>query len=353
MEFFDRKEEVLDIQLTPLGKRLVQNGIFKPVFYAFYDHDIIYDGTYAGSPDGQNDIEPRIQTTPRIKQQTILYSVDENINKNTANTYGLDLVDDTANPIVASQKLMEMPGIETIEKKQLELEKFGPLGNMSKDTVYAPSWNIEFLSAPLTGSVTIITGSNNQRIPRLQCDVQYKLEILQLDNISELLETFGANIDPTAAISELSEVLVEHDYALTEHGMGNFNSPLTMDGTYLGVRPDQFFVKVEEDNTEIFKDNFDIEIFKIHGNGEEERLFFNNLMLPEDAEDDPTMVDYYFDIATDADISSFDFCQATKAGKLQPTSADRALFDCSPFEGDDSTVDIYDIPDNEDVELCD
>ena len=34
MEFFDKKEEVLDIQITPLGKRLMQMGQFKPHSYA-------------------------------------------------------------------------------------------------------------------------------------------------------------------------------------------------------------------------------------------------------------------------------------------------------------------------------
>ena len=248
---------------------------------------------------------------------------------------------------------METPGIETIEKKQLELEKFGPLGNMADGEINAPSWNIQFLSAPLTVSVTIITGSNNQRLPSLQCDIQYKLEISELVDMSELLEAYGGEEDPEGALEAISETLIEHDYALTEEGMGNFNSPLTLDGTYLSVRPDQLFIKAVENNTDNYKENFEIEVFKVHGNGEEERLFFNAALEPEEAEDDPTLIDYYFELSTDADISSFDFCQATKSGKLQPTFADKTLFDCFPFEGDDSTVDIYDIPDNEDVELCD
>ena len=34
MEFFDKKEEVIDLQITPLGKRLLQLGQFKPDSYA-------------------------------------------------------------------------------------------------------------------------------------------------------------------------------------------------------------------------------------------------------------------------------------------------------------------------------
>jgi len=49
MKFFNPKEEVLDIQLTQQGKRLLSMGKFKPKYYAFYDDDIIYDSSYAGT----------------------------------------------------------------------------------------------------------------------------------------------------------------------------------------------------------------------------------------------------------------------------------------------------------------
>jgi len=37
MEFFNKKEEVLDVQLTEYGKYLLSQGRMKPAFYAFYD----------------------------------------------------------------------------------------------------------------------------------------------------------------------------------------------------------------------------------------------------------------------------------------------------------------------------
>jgi len=83
MEFFNKKEEVLDIQITPLGKRLLQLGQFKPVAYAFFDNDIVYDGKFAGLLEKQNDIKERIKEVPRIKQQTFLYSPEEKIQSNT------------------------------------------------------------------------------------------------------------------------------------------------------------------------------------------------------------------------------------------------------------------------------
>ena len=46
--FINRKEEVLQVQMTPYGKFLFSQGKFKPRYYTFYDSDIMYDGNYGG-----------------------------------------------------------------------------------------------------------------------------------------------------------------------------------------------------------------------------------------------------------------------------------------------------------------
>ena len=62
MAFFNKKQEVLDIQLTPYGEDLLSRGKFKPVYYAFFDDDVLYDASgSAGIIEDQNDVEPRIQ----------------------------------------------------------------------------------------------------------------------------------------------------------------------------------------------------------------------------------------------------------------------------------------------------
>ena len=44
MGFFNRKEEVIDLQLTPHGKYLLSKGKLKPAYYAFFDDDIFFVG---------------------------------------------------------------------------------------------------------------------------------------------------------------------------------------------------------------------------------------------------------------------------------------------------------------------
>ena len=61
MEFFNKKEEVIDLQLTQYGKYLLSLGKFKPAFYAFHDENIVYDSNYAGYSETQNEAEGRIQ----------------------------------------------------------------------------------------------------------------------------------------------------------------------------------------------------------------------------------------------------------------------------------------------------
>ena len=52
MGFFDKKEEVVEIQLTQYGKHLLSRGKMMPKYYAFFDDDVVYDFRYAaGDPE--------------------------------------------------------------------------------------------------------------------------------------------------------------------------------------------------------------------------------------------------------------------------------------------------------------
>ena len=72
-EFFDKKEEVLDIQLTQHGKYLLSRGEFDPKFYAFFDDDIIYDTEYAGFIETQNAGEKKMQKEYKSPQTGIWF----------------------------------------------------------------------------------------------------------------------------------------------------------------------------------------------------------------------------------------------------------------------------------------
>ena len=68
MEFFNKKEEVLEVKLTNYGKDRLAAGQLNPTYYAFFDDDILYDVSGSGYTEDQNLAESRIQSdTPKIK----------------------------------------------------------------------------------------------------------------------------------------------------------------------------------------------------------------------------------------------------------------------------------------------
>ena len=335
MEFFDKKEEVIDIQITPLGKRLLQLGQFKPKFYAFYDNDIMYDGKYGGLTETQNEIQERIREVPRLKQQTYLYSPEEKINSNTDDkdlmTFNENLFQDKS--LTGIQTLTKEYNIQKEENKQKQFEMFGPLGNMSFQADSVPTWNIDFFEAKLTGSTTISTGSYSERIPNLNCDIQYKFQINK--------------IDPKKLTNPQDNdklVQIEDQLFIT-------TTPISQDGTYLEVKPDALFLKASENNTNFLNENFDIEMFHIDSDGIEQQLFFESENTS--FRGTPLAVEYWFNVLVDSEIPDKEYCKQVKSEKLETTYTDRFIFDCDDLVNENIAVDqIYNIPDDE-TEPCD
>ena len=85
MSFFNKKEDVMKIELTPHGRNLLMKGELKPEFYAFFDDDILYDSSAGGFNEEGTDAKIRIiSNTPSLKPQTTFTGVESKINN--ANT---------------------------------------------------------------------------------------------------------------------------------------------------------------------------------------------------------------------------------------------------------------------------
>ncbi len=63
MSFLDDKQEIIKLELTTYGRYLLSKGKLKPVYYAFFDDDILYDAEYGGISESQNSIQVRILRT--------------------------------------------------------------------------------------------------------------------------------------------------------------------------------------------------------------------------------------------------------------------------------------------------
>tara|TARA_Y100000593_G_scaffold89199_1_gene172973 strand:+ start:390 stop:1379 length:990 start_codon:yes stop_codon:yes gene_type:complete len=284
MRFFDSKEEVLDIQLTQHGKKLLSEGALKPVYYAFFDNDILYDGSYSNREEVQNTIDERIRKeTPRLKAQYIFRgtdttsTLDKNLQISPEKNYSLGL----------------------------------PLGNSSLGSDKAPAWDINFLYNELTSSVDYLSGSGLSyvRIPQLETEVDFEIYVTQKKE------------DGSVTTNYIPERLVDVAYNMFEdtpgvHGPVDDEEEylLAKDGTMIQIKPDFVLLEVEEDNTDSMTDNFEIEIFEISNvideNGNQQKIekpleFFNPTL---DENLGPQHIEYYFNLEADLDIPQEFFC---------------------------------------------
>lgn len=61
MSILDSKQQVLNVELTKHGRKLLGSGIFQPAYFSFFDESIIYDANYAGiTNEPINSIQDRI-----------------------------------------------------------------------------------------------------------------------------------------------------------------------------------------------------------------------------------------------------------------------------------------------------
>ena len=336
MKFFNPKEEVLDIQLTQYGKKLLANGQFKPAYYAFFDNDILYDPTYAGAPEHQNKTVPRIRDkTPRLHTQTHFDTLDE--------------ADKAWLPEWADEDWIP------VEQASLDLKALGlPLGTSDYGNNYAPSWNVEYLYGELGESVNYYSGSIHFNsipkrhaagtgaprfhgaiitdeadndfailsgslmywpIPQLKSTIEWETFVTYFDSNGDLVKDYiPLELQDIVEDMNIFQSAPEGSDPAADNAVEDvFNSSFA-DGSLIQVKPDFLLLEIAENNVEFLKENFDIEVFTLHrtlkANGREynteRRLHFFDPEI--DSEPGPQHVEYWFDITVDEQIPAEYFC---------------------------------------------
>ena len=243
-KFLDKKEQVIDFQLTPLGRRKLATGKLKPAYYTFYDDGVIYDSKYVGFDEEQNSIHPRIKNNTSYMQG--LLSFEEIENSTPPGNYLEVALEDTG--------LLPVDYDISPDKNILQTNKFlfdsgiGDAMFEGKNIQTAPAWKVvtcqgEILSASVKDTskydFTHIELDNEERefnIPQLEVALYYTKLIDKPSNPMEF-----ANIPDT--ISE--------------------TQPFA-DGYSVKLVRDDLVVYADEINTELLTENFDIEIFRVN-----------------------------------------------------------------------------------------
>jgi len=320
MAFLDKKEDVLDIELTQYGKYLLSQGRFKPTLYAFFDDDVLYDGDYGGLTETQSNIEYRIKNqTPSQGVQYVYAGVETSVTE--------------ANKIIRSQ--MKKHGGEPAylysdkdeaehgEEKILPLPEnsyatFAPLGTCDLASDKSPAWLVRAMDGNLTGSVELVTGSHSSDIiPQLSASMEY--EILH-----------------KSKMSDNDRFLREQRVALE-------------DGTVIIVNKDPFVLQVEELNTTCTNENFDIEVFLVESSGSTEKqypLYWPGQLstdekgnvdydfistshgLPE-TELEPNHANYFFKITLDDKVDTDTLCKIKRVDDVTCLFPSITSFECA------------------------
>lgn len=157
MSFFDSKEEVLSVELTPYGKHLLSKGLFKPAFYTFHDDNVLYDIEYTG-----HDEELQTSSSQRIMDQTPYL----NLSGRTTS------VDKT------------ITHVEPTNYKSDSAAMANLLGNSSFTSNYKPAWDIKIMNGEAERYETQFTGSNiTLNIPQIFLkNINYETKALEDDS---------------------------------------------------------------------------------------------------------------------------------------------------------------------------
>jgi len=321
MTFFDKKEEVLDIQLTPFGKQMLSIGKFKPVYYAFYDNNILYDGAHAGIEEVQNDIEERIQdNTPQNKTQHSFSSREHDFSKY------LHARDDLSLPEIDRIRIQATP------EKEFSLVR--PMGTSDLDSTQAPNWKITLLEGEIEKASHFLT-SSFQDLPIPQLDINFTYTTKVVDNST----TPSSFIDPNStAPDDLTNYIFSDGSRIDIDIKDGYSNLLFM---------------VEEGGTPFQKENFDVEVYYVEpSDGSYTPLSFtqkmsniiNGLFVPEsqrsDTNIDETYVEFFFDLNTDTHINKRDLCEGIQNVKSQGLYIDSEL-DCIDTANTPTTLSPY------------
>jgi len=300
MTFFNKKEEVLDIQLTQLGKYLLSKGKFKPVYYVFSDDEILYDPSYAGGKEEfARETSDRIQKdTPRLKT---LYEHD-GVESRVMALNGHTVEKDRSHGWQARVRgrTEEMPfdqayGFDTVVEEKMGSDDRNLvrnfIGNSTVGEQTVPSWNVASLLDGRIESINISSSSPNVGIKRpvLNFEVEYSV--------------VGSAING----AEVTTTREDYDNLIGLEGEVDF-----LDNFRAEIKDGEIIFSIVEENVDYDLENFEFEFFEIENknvntsanNAETEQL--KKLYFADDEQEarEDRYIEHYFEVMMDKDLAS-------------------------------------------------
>lgn len=370
MSFFNKKEDVLEIELTQFGKKLLSEGSFDPYYYAFYDDDIIYDNQYAGMTNetgsNQSAIETRIKDVPRTKVQHVYTGIETEVKKNNMLIRTGELIDEGRALFVGKQN----PNSKMFEiKNDRNFSSYNCLGNSSLSSENIPSWQVSMYKGEISNSSPTLTSSADatpKKIPQLEITLDYIISIQTVEETEAFRKSQSKKRKSQSREERLRDI--QNDYVVDI-----LDFP---DGTSIKVAQKQLLVKMQELNVDFTNDNFEIEVFEMTssldlGNKKKDVLlpmYFpkqlpvqsltgEDAKRPPDITGDSSFVKYFFDINVDFEIPEKDICPVIQDERKDGNIYDD-MYECPDLDVIRRTIesnlqDVYDSGiSEEDIEEC-
>ena len=271
VKFFNQKEEVLQINLTPYGKELFTSGSFMPAYYAFYDTGILYDGSWGQITEIQNNIVDRIKDeTPRLNRNTRFYS--------------------TTQPQVSLRTLDQQNIFYQTSSYNEPFYRF--LGSNSPWSDYAPSWYIFVTPGTEATFNDGVQYQMNGTLPMRSAslDIEYLVQ-QQDDNVFYTLEKNEKLVLDVQELNTLFKVNGNFDVEVLKVAGSSLNNSERYES--LG------FINRSGPNGEFLTDQTVPHNLSRLINGTEDAIVDGFPVL------DNTYVEYYLDIAIDREIAEY------------------------------------------------
>ena len=301
MTFFNKKEDVLKIELTPHGRRLLSQGKLKPEYYSFLDDDVLYDGAQGGVSENNSQTKNRILSeTPYMKPQTNYKGVESSLsnedNKSEQVTY--------------------------LQQK---------IGTNNTAEVRAAGWNATALLGEINTTSLTLTGSTTatQPIPQLEMILEY-----------------------TMSVGNQNKLEISNSGLLFNTELPTLVKP---DGSFVDIIEEQILLNIFERNGFFHKDSYEVEVYLYESDEieidrklkfyQQDRQIENNMYVegPDISADIPEdltkeYVEYYMDISVDKEIPEEDICEGLRRLKAKDIFLDLEV-ECP--DRDDIDVNIY------------
>jgi len=300
VRFFNQKEEVISIELTPYGKEQFSKGVFSPAYYAFYDSSVIYDGEYANITETQNQVTNRIANeTPKLQPNTKFTS-------SAGSVYSLLTANDQ--DALAQNVSSSAPFIRA-------------LGSGDPNSTFLPAWSVEVLDLSDVGLNEGVIYKMDNTIPQMSATLFIDYEETEIEGQDQGIYNLIASDTLFLDVQELNTIFKSN---------GNFDIEVYASGSK-GIQS-LGFINRESQDSDNLSSQVDPYVLSNTINGSNQEIVQGFPIL------DQTYVEFYLDISTDSEIS---FIRTPSNSDLYKRNIDRTPQD--PCDTLDTLPGGYDI----------